>query len=653
MARILNSQWKRFDELLRDGMAVAHAAQKCGIGKDTAYKHVARKKAAGLESDVAVENIYVAEDEDLPDPIPKHLLTGDPLTALSDITLFAQRYFGFVLMPWHVHATQRIQELYESESDKYVVINCPPGVGKSSFFTEVLPAFMTARDRTIKGFIGSIGQENAKMYTSNLADHFERTIPVSRRQRDIDRGYATFAASTLSRDYGRFKPDAGEDMWRQDRFNVLQTNGAPRSVKEPTWAALGYKSKFIGHRADFIIWDDLYDASTFATVESRDKLKNWYLNTAETRLDEGGLFILQGQRLSPDDIYNFALSLPDIDEDDEEPDDFFITLADRADLDTISRDFIDAATDRPRYKYEHIKFKAHYEDRCESDHSMDAKPYPYGCLLYPARVTWKRINQARSADERNFNIVYQQEDIDPEEALVNPIWITGGTDKSGIEFPGCYDDTFSVGQPPTGLTEPLISVCTVDPSASNYWAVQWWLYHPETEHRYLIDMFRGKLDASEFLDYNPVTRTYSGIMEEWQTRAKAANHPITYWIFEHNAAQRWFFRFAAHQIWVQKSGSNVITHQTTANKNDPDFGVRTAIPNAYKRSLVRLPAKVPSDLIMSKQLVYELTRYPDAATDDTVMANWFLEWNLRNIYTPKLHFQRTRRPRFQLVAARR
>src|SRR5690606_20919326 len=143
------------------------------------------------------------------------------------------------------------------------------------------------------------------------------------------------AVSTLPRDYGTFKPDNAE-LWRGDTFVVAQPGDVMLADKEPTWSAFGRNTGFLGFRYDFVIWDDVYDRSAMRTAEAREELRRWWDDIAETRLEPGGLMILQGQRLSAEDIYRYAL------------DKVRFIEADDGELDEVAGQ-----------KYHHIKYLAH------------------------------------------------------------------------------------------------------------------------------------------------------------------------------------------------------------------------------------------------------------------------------------------------------
>lgn len=571
------------------------------------------------------------EDEVGSGPVPLERLSAAAAASLDDIALFALRYFGLILMPWQVEAVEQIVKLQATDDEEYVVINVAPGTGKSTFFTYVLPAWLTCRDRTIRGLLGSAAQTTANWYTGRLRTAFTRRVPVKAKANDLKLGIAVDAVATLVGDFGRFKPaSGGEDRWSADAFSVAQFDDVPVSEKESTWMAFGRSGTFLGARVDVCIWDDVYDPSQMRTSEARAGLKRWWEDVAETRLEPGGLLILQGQRMGPDDIYQHALKMPaadvEVDDGDAEPD-----------------------PDGPK-KYHHIVFKAHYEDRCRGreTHRRDSAPYPEGCLLYPRRLPWSKLQPLRDHAHEKFEVVYQQGDSDPESVLVQRVWVDGGTGLEGELCPGCWDMDRGLGELPPGLTPPLLSVVTADPSPTKYWSVQWWIYQPATQLRFFMDMERRKMEASDFLDWNNARQEFVGLMESWQRRSLALGVPISHWVVEQNAAQRFMLQYEHVTRWMQKWGVAIIPHDTYGNKSDPKLGVGAIAPH-WHYGRVRLPGR-PFDKgrLMALKLVDEVTHYPDWATDDCVMAQWFFEWRLPWLYRERRDLGKQQRPTWML-----
>jgi hypothetical protein len=173
-----------------------------------------------------------------------------------------------------------------------------------------------------------------------------------------------------------------------------------------------------------------------------------------------------------------------------------------------------------------------------------------------------------------------------------------------------------------------LSIATVDPSPTKFWAIAVVVYHQASEFRFVMDMEKRAMEAPDFFDFNPVTRAYSGVLVDWQERSVALGMPITHWIVERNAAQRFMLQQTALRQYASKMKVLVIPHETTMNKTDASFGVQSIAPH-YEYGRVRLPGKPQNPgRIAAMKLVDEVLRWPDGSTDDCVMAYWFFEWNL-------------------------
>jgi hypothetical protein len=547
--------------------------------------------------------------------------------ALDDIELFARRYFGIILRPWQKDAADRIVDLYTSPEEEYVVINVAPGSGKTTFFCKILPAWITCRDRTVRGLQGSNVQRLADMNVRQLRREFERTLPIKGEPKEVGMGLAIDAVSTLPRDYGNFKPENAE-LWRGDTFVVAQPNDAVLADKEPTWSAFGRNTGFLGFRYDFVIWDDVYDRSAMRSAEAREELRRWWDDIAETRLEPGGLMILQGQRLSAEDIYRYALDkVRFIETDDDE-------------FDEVAGQ-----------KYHHIKYVAHDEHRCQKQHKRTDPPWPEGCLLDPRRLPYSKLRGIQERSPEQYAVVYQQEDVAAGSTLVNPLWVTGGTDADGITYPGCWDDDRDLWEIPHGAgdTHNAMMIATADPSPTKFWAIQCWYVNLDTGFKYLMENLRQTMDSPSFLDWNVTERRFTGIAEEWWHITKAMGHPITHWIIEANAAQKFIMQYDFFKRWASQRNVELIAHYThSRNKTDPDYGV-WMLAQEYKYGRCRFPGKSNTYARPhSLQLISEAQRWtPDrehVMTDDCVMAQWFLEHNLPKLRPPVTTPTMLRRP---------
>jgi hypothetical protein len=255
-------------------------------------------------------------------------------------------------------------------------------------------------------------------------------------------------------------------------------------------------------------------------------------------------------------------------------------------------------------------------------------------LLDPFRLSWRDLSYVRYNNPQKFAVVYQQEDMGEGSYLIERVWATGGMGPDGVLYNGCIDNDRRPGYIPAGLNPPIISIASVDPSPTQFWAIEWWLYQPETNLRYLVDIERCKLTAEELLGYDTGTRTYSGIMEEWQNRSFALGYPISHWIVEVNAAQRFLLAHDFVRKWQSLHGLNVVPHTTSRNKLDENLGVEALLPPLWRTGQVRLPSIRENWKTLA--FIDEMTSWTRDKRNgtDMVMAHWFAELHMPQLRAP-------------------
>lgn len=627
-----------FWDAIAKGHSIPEASRLAGINPKTGYvwyraehpkqdemKKVAkaRKKAHHHFSQMPGKD--PRDTKDFEDPIQLPELCEEAQEALRDFHYFSARYFGRVPTPWRLEAAQRTLELYRSPEKEFVVVNAPPGVGKSALFVHDIAAWLTCHDRAIRGVLGSWGLTSAQTFTRNLRRTLERAAPAPVGEDEITAQLAVEPTGILAKDFGRFKPLSSSEYWTATAFVVEQLDGRAVADKEPTWTAFG-QGEILGWRVDMMIWDDLVTTKKLSSDAEQERLHRWWDNEVEKRLEPSGLIILQGQRLGANDLYRYCLDKLDVDDIEE--------------IDGIDPD--DPEMHVPR-KYHHIKFKAHYEDRCDEDHTKDVEPYPDGCLIDPRRLSWREIRREQTNDPVYFETVYQQEDTSPDQVLVPMHWINGDG-----QYPGCWDPDRGGWEVPE-LQGRYITAITCDPSPAKHWAIQAWAYHPDSNQYFLLDLFRGQMTAEALLYYAHTganvtsTTDYSGKLEEWRINYAQMGHPLRHVIVEKNVAQRFLLQYPHTHSWARKFNVKIHDHETSFhNKADKDYGIQMLRP-LYEHGNIRLPGlqahspglghfSVRQNVI---KLVKELTTYSlqfgALGTDDQVLANWFMTHKARKL----------------------
>jgi len=626
----------RFWQARASGMSIKDAAKVAGVHYNTAQKWDAKKKAAKAELEIAqLEGKTLRKKEggvqaeawqkvmdvsDLPPVIPYDRLKPEAQRALVDFDYFRRRYLGRVPSPWQVDAAYKIEQWLLSEEKEFLVLNCPPGAGKSTLFHDVA-VWQIVKNRKIRVMIGSVSQALAKMYSRRIRETLERQFPLEPDPILVEKGLAIKAEACLAIDYGRFKPSSSGSLWRAEEFIVEQEDLGGLDNKEPTVSAYGIESEFIGHRADLCLFDDVASPENAKESAARDKLIERWDSMAEARVDPGGLLAVIGQRLGPLDLYAHCLSKVTYEEfeDDYEGEDV--------------TDITQVKEPLKKQKYHHLIYRAYYEDLDTGRESRknSGKPWPEGPLLDPQRLSWKDLSYIKHSNPSKFAIVYQQEDQAEGNYLIERVWATGGMGPDGVLYPGCIDNDRRPGYIPDGLRPPIISIASVDPSPTMFWAIQWWLFQPETNLRYLVDVERVKLTAEQLLGYDTTSREYSGIMEEWQNRSWDYGYPISHWVVEVNAAQRFLLAHDFVRKWQALQQVNVVPHTTSRNKLDENLGVEALLPTLWRTGQVRLPTMRENWKTLA--FIDEMSSWTRDKKNgtDLVMAHWFAELHMPNL----------------------
>ena len=590
------ARWERYFAARNEGKSVDQACRSSRISRSVAYQFERNDpRSTGLEAASVLGVSMVAGN------LVEQPLSEDARKALDDFAYFRRRYFGRESTPWQVRAAYDCLRAADSDDREYVVINCPPGSGKSTLFTCDIVTWLIVRDRSIRIQIGSRTERQARMYVGRVKRALEREAPLRADADSLAKGIAFDAEACLVDDFGAFRPDGRSDLWAQNALVVRQQDQTMIDDKEPTLSAWGQDSGFLGGRFDFIVWDDLVDQRNTRTEESRDKLIEWWTTEAETRLEPGGALILQGQRIHRRDLYRYALDQTTLDDD---------------------------------MKYRHIIYRAHDDDNCKGEHGKDAKAWPDGCLIDPHRLPWRILENAKRNNPRVFDVQYQQNDGDEQGGLIDAAWLKGGVDSEGYPAPGCYDSERRRGEIPPHLLDTGWSFVTVDPSPTEWWGIIWWVYDPSSQNRYIVEVHRERLNPEQFLSLDFDNFEFSGLICAIRERSLKAGLPIRDVVVEVNAAQRWLLQQPHVQHWMQATAVRFVPHTTGVNKSDPKFGVES-IGDLFRQGKIRIPY---ADIVARKMvepLITELLAYPDGDTDDLVMSTWFQALAVNTLYTPR------------------
>ena len=615
-ARIRPVQKESFWSCVREGATIEEASRIAGFSRASGERLVSGRGSGG-EWRAAREERLVPET-----PLRPVEWSDAAREALADRSgfLFCKRYAGWELSPFQQTVWRTCEDLWEEPERSFGCLNGPPGGGKSTSLVG-FAAKQTVLNRAIRGMFMSGAKSLAEKNTRRTRMLLSRASPM------------VGAVSTLAKDFGRFKPLQGGDVWRADEFTVLQMDGELTEEKEATWTAFGFDSIWVGNRINLLFGDDL---DTTKSIRNLDIVEaNWEVfdNELEPRLEPGGLLLLAQQRLGAFDFSAHVTSkviLPDDDDGEaEDPDGSF--------------------------QYTHMRHKVHYEEVCRDLpveerrllHRPDAPAYPEGCLLDPRRLSYRDVRKAMR-NPQTFKMVYQQEDPGDDDALVQRLWIDGGRDADGNVYIGCWDKDRGAWELPrradgtVALDGKVFGVLTADPSPTEYWACHAYVYHPASEQRFLLDVHNEKMEAPDFLEWDVYKQAWTGLAEDWWHLYQRLGVPLTHLIFEKNVANRFVTQYDHFHRWRRARKVEYLEHDTNRNKADENYGVQM-IASTYKFGQIRLPGKQNNPGRMGAiKLVDEVLRYPHARRTDNVMAQWFLEHNIPKL--TKKNRDRTRQP---------
>lgn len=658
------AQRERFKEHMVEGDTYLQAAEKEGVPRSTAYGWALALISAGIVKDAMIHRVSGAEADQLRAAVltmvseghslantarhygvgystvqtwardagltgkDKILQTSGPLAPApipyAELSPRGVRWLqpngdGFGAfrvealqrddLPWAAETGDRILQLYRSPEDEYVVLNAPPGVGKSTLITHDFLAWVEclerAHGRELTALLGHRQMTKASAYIKRLRatfSHNERLIET----------------------FGRFRPETSRmAAWSTEEILIEPLSWAALGEKESTFTAGAYEAALLSGRFRINCWDDVIDESNTGTAEAREKLADWWWQTAETRQNEGGLTILSNARYGPEDLSWYVTQ--DIDENDLDDD------------------------GEPRPLYVRIRWAAHDDANCreEAGHQVQRRdlpdgepetlypqPWPAGCLLDPKRVSYKKLRHAKIKNEKRYRLVYQQEDSDPVGFLAQRVWFEGGTDAAGVPYPGMFVPERRFGADPRPAVGdgqrqlPAVSVMTCDPSGSRYWVVAHWLVYPDGAH-VLYRAVRRPMQAPDLL-YRQNDGTYTGYFEEMWSLAAPAGLAPTYAIVEAHGTQKWLTQYPFVAEWMAQRGVFLIPHATGMNKNDPDRGVEMLRP-LYQSGRVEIPYFGPEEVYFADAWRQEACSWPEGGTSDIIMAHWFLLYRLPNL----------------------
>ena len=189
-------RWRRYFDARNAGHNVEAASKRARVSRSLAYQFERNDpRSTGLEA-ASILGVSMVGGMLVDQP-----LAPDAKRALEDFAFFRRRYFGRQSTPWQVRAAYDCLKAVESPERDYLVINVPPGSGKSTLFTCDIPTWLIARDRSIRIQVGSRTERQARMYVGRIKRALEREAPLRADAESLARGIAFDADACLVDDF--------------------------------------------------------------------------------------------------------------------------------------------------------------------------------------------------------------------------------------------------------------------------------------------------------------------------------------------------------------------------------------------------------------------------------------------------------------------
>ncbi len=485
----------------------------------------------------------------------------------------------------------------EDSANTRIIVNLPPDHAKSTTWSVNWVTYKILQNPNIRIVIISQTEALAKQFV--LAVQRYLTDPFFEKLRALD-------------------PPGG---WKDDelpwRANFMYVRGRTTADPNPTLQALGMGQQIYGRRCDILIGDDV---ETLANVNGYEGHGATLSREADSRLrpagewgeaDEGGLLLILGTRVGPVDVYSYLRdNAKDV---NEEPG--FTYFAQPAILDGESLG----------------------KDQWE--------------VLWPERMSAKVIARRRAgyADIRQFQLIYQQSDIDDKAPF--PAACVDASVERG-RFPGLLDPE-NPACPDRGMLGMRV-VGGVDPATTGGTAMVIMAADKSTMKRYVLDVFyeRGVHADKLISKMKELTEKYG--VQEWRV--------------EINAFQKFLLQLESLRVYMNARGVTLEPHQTNKEtKWDEDWGVSTLIPlfkscgeqdgkerwvpadkKAVGSYLITLPSPRNEGVAaLIKQLKIWEPGIRKSVPVDTVMALWFAEIAAREYLLGRRHrLGKSAKPKF-------
>lgn len=203
-------------------------------------------------------------------------ILGDKPWKLTPATMAAHVSKGKWVPARHLMFLSTIITSHLMRGNAFLIVSVPPRHGKSEFSSVWSPTWIFEHSPSKEIVLTTYGADLATDFSRKVRDHILNDNELTIKLRDDAQKVATF----LTADGGGLR-------------------------------AVGIGGPIYGRGADIFILDDYYKNPEEAySQEHRDKVFNWFISIAMSRLATGGSVIIVATRWDPDDLSGRLLNMP-------------------------------------------------------------------------------------------------------------------------------------------------------------------------------------------------------------------------------------------------------------------------------------------------------------------------------------------------------
>jgi predicted phage terminase large subunit-like protein len=204
-------------------------------------------------------------------------LLGDVEPPPPDLADFVAATCRFSLDPWQHTLCKRLQRLCWQKGQR-ILIHAPPQAGKSVVISQRFPAY----------YLGRLPTNRVKLACYNIT-HATKFSRVCQELTQADYYRRTFPQAAVP-------PRQSRGEWSTQARMALQDG-------QPSFAALGLLTGFVGQGADLLLVDDPYSSPAEAASEViREGVWTFWDEAARVRLGDDANVVVMFHRYNEDDI---------------------------------------------------------------------------------------------------------------------------------------------------------------------------------------------------------------------------------------------------------------------------------------------------------------------------------------------------------------